>query len=167
MKIAIIADSHDHEENLKKVLEAVKDADLLIHCGDIIAPFSVIGLGRGYKNPIHIVWGNNDGDHKLCREKAAAYGQITIHGDLGELTVGGRKIVFMHYPDLAEKLVQSGKYDLVCYGHTHRVDLRSVGTSQIVNPGDVMGRFDSKAHYAIYDTETNNIALKSIDANPA
>ncbi len=167
MKIAIIADSHDHEENLKKVLEAVRNTNLLIHCGDIIAPFTVMNLGQWYANPIHIVWGNNDGDRGRCEGKAAEHSHMTIHGDQGELTVDGRKLAFIHYPELAERLVQSGKYDLVCYGHTHRADLCVVGRSRVVNPGDVMGRFDAKAHYAVYDAGINTVELKEVDASPA
>jgi len=167
MKIVVLADSHDHLENLKKVLAAVKDTDEMLHCGDIIAPFSVKAIGEQYSKRTHIVWGNNDGDRKHCEERAKPFSQITIHGDDAFLVIGGKKIAMNHYPDKAEDFAKSGKYDLVCYGHTHRVDLREAGKTIILNPGEVMGMYDSKAHYALYDTETNKVELKSVDANPA
>jgi putative phosphoesterase len=167
MKIAILSDSHDHEENLKQVLEGAKNTDLLVHCGDLIAPFTMTNLGQWYTSPIHFVWGNNDGDHARIEENAAKFPHIILHGDQGEFTVEGKKIVFLHYPEPAEKLARSGDYNLVCYGHTHRVDLRTIKKTILLNPGDVMGRFDSQAHYAVYDTETGKVEMKAIGANPA
>jgi hypothetical protein len=41
MLIAVMSDSHDNIWNLRKAVEIIKDrqAGLLIHCGDFIAPY--------------------------------------------------------------------------------------------------------------------------------
>lgn len=167
MKIAIISDSHDHLENLKKVLEKVQDADALIHCGDLVAPFVVKALGEQFTNPIHIIYGNNDGDHAMCEEKAKDFLNITLHGATGTIEMGGKKIAFVHEPENMQSFLDEDTYDLICYGHTHEVDEHMEGETLIVNPGDVMGLNDQKAHYAIYDTATGKVGLKTIDADPA
>lgn len=166
MKIAIISDSHDHLANLKKVLDAVTDADILIHCGDLVAPFVIKDFGDQFKKPIHIVWGNNDGDQPLIEQNARSYPNITLHGEEGRLEVEGRKIAVTHSPGRAEELAETESHDLVCYGHTHRAEIHQKGKTIVVNPGDVMGRFDSKAHFAIYDTDTGKVELKSVEADP-
>lgn len=167
MKIAILSDSHDHLDNLRKVLTEVQDSEALIHCGDLIAPFVIKHLGEQFKKPIHIVWGNNEGDHPHVEENAKSYRHLTIHGDEAHLEVGTRSIAVTHYPGRAEELAMLEKYDVVCYGHTHRAEIHRSGKTMVVNPGDVMGMNDNKAHYALYDSETGTVELKAIDANPA
>jgi putative phosphoesterase len=167
MKIAIISDTHDHLANLKKVLGAVADADVLLHCGDLVAPFTVKDLGEAFKKPIHIIWGNNDGDQPLIEQNAKSYPQITIHGDEAQLELGGKKIALTHYPARAEEWAESEAHDLIVYGHTHRAEMHQKGKTQVINAGDVMGRFDSKAHFATYDTDTGKVELKSLDVSPA
>jgi len=167
MKIAIISDTHDHLDNLRRVLLEVRDTNALIHCGDLVAPFVIKELGDHYKKPIHIVWGNNEGDHPIVEERVKSYPTVEHHGDEARLEFDGKKIAVTHYPGRAEELASLEEYDLVFYGHTHRVETHRVGKTTVVNPGDVMGKDDSKAHYAIYDTETNKVELKALDANPA
>jgi len=63
MKIAVISDSHDHllaiRAALRKATEA--GAEVLIHCGDLVAPFVISEL-KTFGGPVHVVLGNNDGD---------------------------------------------------------------------------------------------------------
>ena len=166
MKVGIISDTHDHLENLRKVLLELRDTDELIHCGDLVAPFVIAALGDQYKKPNHIVWGNNEGDHPLVEERVKSYPNITRYGDEAHLELGGKKVAVTHYPGRAEELAGLEQYDLVFYGHTHRAETHRTGKSLVVNPGDVMGKDDSKAHYALYDTETGQVELKSINVNP-
>jgi uncharacterized protein len=72
---------------------------------------------------------------------------------LGELELGGRRIAAVHYPQIAAPLSLSGKYDLVCCGHSHRREITLVGQTLRLNPGDVMGLFGEPG-FAIYDTES-------------
>lgn len=167
MNVAIISDSHDHLDNLRKVLSAVEDTDALLHCGDLVAPFVIVELGERFKKPVHIVYGNNDGDHALIEQRAKNFPHITLHGATGTIEIGGKKIAFVHEPENMQSYLDEGTYDLICYGHTHQVDHRMEGETLVVNPGDVMGKDDSKAHYAIYDTATGRVELKAIETCPA
>ncbi|MDQ3807347.1 MAG: metallophosphoesterase family protein, partial [Thermoproteota archaeon] len=52
-----------------------------------------------------------------------------------------------------EALIQSGKYNVVVYGHTHKVENKLVGKTIVINPGTANGWFFSyKATAAIFDT---------------
>ena len=79
MKIAIMSDSHDNIWKLDQALAKVKEADVLIHCGDLCSPFVIKHLGEwADEKPVYIVWGNNDGDRLAITSNAEAYKSIKI-----------------------------------------------------------------------------------------
>jgi putative phosphoesterase len=143
MKLAILSDIHDNVWNLRRALRACRDASVLLCCGDLCSPFIVNILAREFLGPIHIVFGNNDGDQTRITQNAARFGhRIQIHGEFATLSPAqaGIRVAMNHYPRLAKGLAVSGDFDLVCYGHDHAlmVDLRRDGCS-LINPGAVMG----------------------------
>ncbi len=161
MKIAILSDIHDNIWKLEEVLEGLGEAQELIFCGDFCAPFSLGMLAEGFRGPIHVVFGNNDGDKLLLSQVAAKAGNVTLHGEFAELELGGRKIAAIHYPAIAAGLAASGRYDLVCCGHSHKYEAKRVGRTILLNPGEVMGRFGLST-YAIYDTETGEVSRREV-----
>ena len=161
MKIAILSDIHDNIWKLEEVLKELGEAQELIFCGDFCAPFSLGMLAEGFRGPIHVVFGNNDGDKLLLSQVAAKAGNVTLHGEFAELELGGRTIAAIHYPAIAAGLAASGRYDLVCCGHSHEYEAKRVGRTMLLNPGEVMGRFGLST-YAIYDTETGEVSRREI-----
>jgi len=161
MKIAVLSDIHDNIWKLEKVLKELGEAQELIFCGDFCAPFSLGMLAEGFRGPIHVVFGNNDGDKLLLSQVAAKAGNVTLHGEFAELELGGRKIAAIHYPAIAAGLAASGRYDLVCCGHSHKYEAKRVGRTILLNPGEVMGRFGLST-YAIYDTETGGVSRREV-----
>ena len=161
MKIAVLSDIHDNIWKLEEVLEGLGEAQELIFCGDFCAPFSLGMLAEGFRGPIHVVFGNNDGDKLLLSQVAAKAGNVTLHGEFAELELGGRKIAAIHYPAIAAGLAASGRYDLVCCGHSHKYEANRVGRTLLLNPGEVMGRFGLST-YAIYDTETGEVSRREV-----
>ena len=155
-KIAILSDSHDHLHHLDPVLQDVRarGADLLLHCGDLCAPFVVAELGKGFSGPIHVVEGNNDGDGRLIRQVAEGFPQICLHGIYAELDVEGAAIAMIHYPEPALRIAQSGKFSLVAYGHDHRAFQEKAEWGWLINPGEIMGRF-GEVSWGLYDTATD------------
>jgi len=150
MKIAILSDIHDNIWVLRELL-AELDADAILFCGDFCAPFTLREIAERFGGPIHVIFGNNDGDQWLIGQVAGGFPQVTIHGDFAELTLGGKRVAMTHYPPIGHALARSGVYDLVCYGHDHQRVAEQMGTTALVNPGEVMGRFGLST-YAIYDT---------------
>ncbi len=151
-KIAILSDSHDHVANLEKALEQVRSsgATLLVHCGDLCAPFMLDRMAKGFSGPIHVVFGNNDGDGRLLQTIASKYAHVTLYGIYAELTVAERKIALIHYPEPARRIAQSGQLDLVCYGHNHQRHHEQVGACHLVNPGELLGMY-GVATWGLYD----------------
>ena len=62
--------------------------DLVLHTGDYIAGFAVQHL-RSLEAPLIGVFGNNDGDQELLKEKFKELG-AELRGRFAEITVGDR-----------------------------------------------------------------------------
>ena len=152
MRIGIISDIHDNIWALERVLQGVASCDALLCLGDICSPFTLTAIAEGFAGPVHVVWGNNDGDRLLLARNAEKAGNVTLHGEFAELELGECSIAMTHYPQLARALAKSRAYALVCYGHDHQRNAAQVGGSWLVNPGEVMGRF-GVISYAVYDTD--------------
>jgi putative phosphoesterase len=159
MKIGVISDSHDQVWNLRVALKALNgEADLLIHCGDLCSPFIVPMLAQDFDGPVHAVFGNNDADRFRIERLAAKSGQVQIEGEAWLTGIEGVKIAVQHFDDLARPLAESGRYDLVCFGHNHRLEVDRVGDSWLINPGAIMGYApgagsDVEPTFVVFDTD--------------
>lgn len=162
MRIAIISDTHDNIWKLDSAMPQLAQADAILHCGDLCSPFMITKLAEGVPDvPVHIIWGNNDGDKHTLLLKAAEAGNILIHGELAELTMGGLKIAMNHYPKIARALAETDRYDVVCYGHDHKQHEENVGRTLLINPGEVMGLY-GRCTLALLGTENKKIAWVDI-----
>ena len=142
MKIAVFSDSHDNIAGLEQALRQANEAgaELLLHLGDLCAPFMLDRLGKQFTaGPVHVVFGNNDGDGRLLHTIASKYSHVTLHGIYAELEAGGRAIAIIHYPEPALRTLQSGRFDLVCYGHNHDKKVERIGEAVFANPGEILG----------------------------
>lgn len=162
-KIAILSDSHDNIANLEQALSQVRTsgAEVLLHCGDLCAPFMVARLAQGFSGPIHIVFGNNDGDGRLLQSIASKHPHVTLHGIYAEVTVANRQIALIHYPEPARRIAQSCQLDLVCYGHNHQRHHEKIGACHLVNPGEILGMY-GVATWGLYDTSTHTYSEQPI-----
>jgi putative phosphoesterase len=162
-KIAVLSDSHDHLQTLQSALTAAKEAgaELLIHCGDLCAPFVLRTISQQFSGPIHAVFGNNDADGRLLQTIAAGNPHVTLHGIYAEIEAGGRQIAVIHYPEPARRIAQSGQLDLVCYGHDHTQLLERIGETWLLNPGEIMG-MRSIPSWALYDTQEHTVTVHTV-----
>jgi putative phosphoesterase len=153
MKLAILSDIHDNIWKLDAALPHLAEAEAVIFCGDLCSPFTLDRLARGAAGrPVHVVWGNNEGDVRLMVKLIAAAGNVALHGQLAELELGGLRVAVNHYPEIARRLAESGAYDLVCYGHDHRAhEERLANGAMLLNPGEVMGLY-GHASLSLFDT---------------
>ncbi|MFA6110199.1 MAG: metallophosphoesterase [Candidatus Latescibacterota bacterium] len=150
MKIAVCSDIHDNIWVLERALPGLRRADRLIFCGDFCAPFTLVQLAEGFPGPIHVVWGNNDGDKDLLTRQAGRFPQVVLHGEQAEIEVDGVALAVTHYPEKARDLAGSGRYRIVCYGHDHQAHDEQVNGCLLLNPGELMGRFGTST-YALLD----------------
>ena len=157
MILSIMSDTHDHIWNLRKALAFIEErgAAAIIHCGDFVAPFMLKELDKA-KIQVHGVFGNNDGDqYLLTKLSLTELSHITLYGLTGELEFGDFKVAFTHYRAVAEGLAASGRFNLVCFGHSHEVCHEKVGETVLLNPGEVMGKDGSPGFYLV-DTATRS-----------
>jgi putative phosphoesterase len=158
MLIAVMSDSHDHIWNLQKALNKVKDrnAGMIIHCGDFVAPFMLKELEET-GIPVHGVFGNNDGDqYLLTKFSLTVFFNITLYGMIGTVDIDGFKVGFTHQGDIAEGLAAGGRYDMVCFGHSHEYLLKKIGQTIYLNPGEIMGKEGSPG-FCLVNTKTKAV----------
>ena len=124
MKVGVISDTHDNRGKLSKAVEIFNSegVDLVIHAGDLVAPFTSKDLSNLKASRFVAVFGNNDGEKIGLKTALSKIGSIN-QGPY-ELTYQGKRFVVMHEPSCIEALASSGRYDVIIYGHTHQVDVR-------------------------------------------
>ena len=156
MKIGVIADSHDNVPRIREAVERFRGAgvELLLHAGDVVAPFA-LKAHLALEVPFTGVFGNNDGDRLLLWR--ASEGRM--HPAPHALEAGGTRILLLHEPEAAEAAARSGLYDLVIYGHTHEVEVRSVGACLVLNPGELGGWLTGRSSAALYHTRTRSAEI--------
>lgn len=166
MKIAVISDTHDNIWNLKKLLKQIAGkAEAIIHCGDMVAPFTTKILAS-VNLPTYITLGNNDEDHiGMYKKGNENFNWTHIGQQYGEVELDSRKIAYTHYPRLGELLANTGEYNAVFFGHTHEAEVKKIKDTLLLNPGPVCGINGIEtveATFAVYDTKTNSANIQKI-----
>jgi len=159
MKLAILSDLHDNYILWQqKILPKLKElnATEIIFCGDMCSPGMMKKMTEEFGEKIHLVFGNVDGDKKKMEELATGLPNLTIYGKQGEIELSGKKIAFVHFPNKARKLAESGNYHLVCYGHTHKASKKKINRTLLINPGTAGGLF-APASFMTYDLEKEKV----------
>jgi hypothetical protein len=156
MKIAIVSDTHDNWANFKKALDWIKkeNIQLVLHCGDANSQDTIDNAKRIF-NDIRFVKGNADFGLDLPDN-------LEVEIDPSAGSGQAQKIFFVHFPNEAKKAAQSGNFDMVFYGHTHRPWEEKVGNCHLINPGELAGQF-YKPTFAVYDTSTKSLELKILE----
>ena len=165
MIFAVMSDSHDQIWNVRKALETIKkhEAEAIIHCGDFVAPFILKELNAAGL-PVHGVFGNNDGDRFLLTKfSLTTLSHINLYDPVGELDLGGLKVAFTHQQIIAEGLAATGKYGLVCFGHSHEASVEKVGETVLLNPGEIMGKEGPPTFYLV---DTSGPAYEKVTLSP-
>ena len=159
MIAGIISDTHDHLDNLRRVLEIFEErkVEYIIHAGDFCSPFTWRAL-KHFKGGFAGVFGNNDGERVLLKKLY----QDRIYTQPYKFSLHNRRIVVMHEPDVADDLAESGHFDLVVFGHTHEPVIKEVNGTLLVNPGEVCGWLYGKPTVAIVNLETMYAEIVSI-----
>ena len=177
MKFAIVSDSHDHVNNFTKVINWLNQEKikLILHCGDICNQETINEAIRNFKGEIKFVRGNADQSTQVLSARPSTLKKCSGFNleeipEKQEVIIGGKSIFFNHYPDIAKKAAESGKYDIVFYGHTHRpweekISSPSTGSGRVcrlVNPGELAGQ-RYKPTFALYDPKTDKLSLKILE----
>ena len=165
MRVGIISDIHDNLENLRPVLERLKQErlDQLLCLGDITTTETLKEIISGIPDiPLHVVAGNMDNANEIKSFiDTKGSDKVTYHHLTGTLSLDSKRIAFTHKPRDAEVLLQED-FDIICYGHTHEPRLLTKEDTLLLNPGDIQGRFGESPGYAVYDTVSGEAELKKV-----
>jgi hypothetical protein len=112
-----------------------------------------------FPGDVRVVFGNNDAD--LFRITRKSTDRVQVHGELFEADLGGKLLAMNHFDFIARPMSESGRYDVVCYGHNHQFKVERVGKTMLINPGAIMGAAFSRgvwedvpATFVLLDTDS-------------
>ncbi len=148
--IGILSDSHDNLPALGDAVRLFRAAGcrLLIHAGDVVAPFAA-RLLQAAGCPVRAVFGNCDGEREGLRRALEPFGLIQEAPFI--LETDGKKILVVHSHASVAGQAAGNAYDLVVFGHTHRPGTKTAGRTLILNPGEAGGWVTGKRTVALYD----------------
>ncbi|MGV6826342.1 MAG: metallophosphoesterase family protein [bacterium] len=169
MKVCILSDSHDHIPLLEAAVTDAKalGAEAVLHCGDLVAPSTLNCLAK-LELPVHVIHGNNTGDlHALTRMAHKPGTHVHYHGMDAGIVLGGKRIFLVHYPHYAMAMAATGDWDIVCCGHSHKVQIERIahvggGEALLVNPGTIGGVGKEAATWVLGDLETLEMTVHEV-----
>jgi len=156
--VGIMADSHDNMVAIKKAVEIFNQrrVDLVIHAGDLVAPFTARELKK-LNCPLIITYGNNDGE--ILGLNSVFNGQI--FQPPYQLMINNKKALILHDPIVIDELQQTD-LDVIIYGHLHKVDIRT-GKPLIINPGECGGWLYGTSTIAIWNVKSDDVEVIELD----
>jgi len=151
--IGILSDTHDNLTRVRQAVDLFNGAgcDLVIHAGDIVAPFTVEALRR-LRAPVKAVYGNCDGERAGLAKAFQGMGEVRdapfafLHG--------GVRYLVSHFDAPVGRYVASRAADIIVYGHTHRPVVESRDGLLLINPGETGGWLRGRSTVVLLDPDT-------------
>lgn len=132
--LGVMSDTHGRSALAYEAAELFRSRGVscVLHCGDI-------GMGIAWALsglPVRYVFGNNDYDRVGLREEIESVHQHCC-GEFGRLTLAGKRIFFLHGHQIKrfQEELDSGNWDLICFGHSHVRTLQIKRNTLLLNPG--------------------------------
>jgi putative phosphoesterase len=162
MKVGIIGDTHNNIEIIKKAIEIFKKVGVkyIFHSGDIISPAAAAEFAAATGAKFIAVFGNCDCDKEDLKETIEGFGGEIYEGFYSGM-VNGKRIYMSHNPRKLQEVINSGRYDIVIYGHTHKQDIHWTGNVLIINPGSAKDDAEGKECLVILDVDGMACEVKS------
>ena len=154
MQIGIMADSHDHHGNVLQAIEIFNKhkVDYVLHAGDIVSPFTAKAFADLKIIKFIAVFGNNEGEKLFLKSTIESFrGEIHEYCYKGQ--IGGKEIYMTHTDHNVKEVAKSQMYDILIYGHTHKQDIRQVGKTLVINPGESTDWITNSAQVVILNLD--------------
>ncbi len=163
MRIGIVSDTHDHHQNVLKAIEIFRkhEVQAVLHAGDMITATTAQLFSELTGVRFIAVFGNCDTDRHTLRSTVESFGG-EIHEGVFRGPVDGKMVCMAHTPHGVQQSAESGRYDLVIYGHTHRDDIRQIGKTMIVNPGEATDSKTGLGQVIVLDTADLSVAIEPL-----
>ncbi len=151
MRILLFSDSHGYTHNMVKVINMIKDIDMIIHLGDFVK--DALKLREQYKEiPVELVPGNNDWTREFTSEKI-----LLLEGKKIFITHGHQYNVKYDYQRIISK-GKSIKADVVFFGHTHIAEEMFSDGMLVLNPGSISIPHQSeRPTYSLVEIRDNKV----------
>jgi len=158
MLIGIIADTHDHIDNVRRaVIEFNREGcELVVIAGDLVSPLVIPPL-RKLNARVLACFGDNDGN------KIGIMGGMKIVGPIGEPPFGfraddGTRILVTHVLEQLRGLIEGA--DVIISAHTHKPSIREDESGRLfVNPGEAGGWVYRQPSIAVLETNPRKARL--------
>lgn len=157
MLIGLMSDTHNNRPGVRYALD-IFDAlgiEVVLHAGDLI---SAQILEELTDFSLFLSFGNGD-DPLIIASKAGSVSEKIVCDEMLDLRLAGKRIFLIHgdYRTEQEKRIESGDYDYVIHGHTHRFRDERIGSTRVINPGALGGRYIGERSFATLDLVKNEL----------
>jgi len=151
--IGIMSDSHDNVYAVRQAVRFFKntECELVVHAGDFVAPFAARELEH-LACPVKAVFGNCDGEKEGLRKVVNAFGEIKQAPFVFSYADKNFLINHIHMP--VDRYTESGKYEVIIFGHTHKAEVRRKKGVLLINPGETGGWLSGKSTVVLIDPST-------------
>lgn len=164
MRIGLLSDTHDRVPAVRALLEQMLagGVSIVMHAGDYCSPFSLRPF-HDLSLPLLGVFGRNDGDRDAMQAAAKTdFGAAELYESPHSFDLGGKSILLVH--DIADVHQRSiDGHEVVVHGFTHVSEMKSRGTSLLVNPGEGCGWLHGAPTGAILDLDTKQVEFLKLD----
>jgi putative phosphoesterase len=161
MLVGIFADTHDHLDNIRRLVQVFNAAgcELVLFAGDLVSTFALPPL-RELRCPIWGCYGDNEGN------KPGLQAGFSILGELREAPAcytlpDGTRVAIVHM----ERQLRGceADYSAVILGHTHRPRVSTDAQGRLwINPGEASGWTFDDPTVATWETTTGEVILHSL-----
>jgi len=157
MLIGLMSDTHNNRPNLRYAIDIFRTLGIqtILHAGDLISA----ELSEELKEfSVFLSFGNGD-DPLMISSKAKRVSERFVCDEMLDLSLAGKRIFMIHgdHRTEQEKRIASGDYDFVLHGHTHRFRDERIGSTRVINPGALGGRFVEERSFATLDLVKNEL----------
>jgi len=162
MLVGVLADTHDRVPAIAEFTQRFVAAGigLVLHAGDYCSPFALRPILKA-NLALAGVFGRNDGDPEGLAAEASKGMGTEIYESPHSVEVGGTRILLVY--DLADVTDRSiAGHSLVIHGFTHERQMKTVGDTVIVNPGEGCGWLFGTPSAAIVDLDTKRVEFLSL-----
>lgn len=151
MLIGLMSDTHNNRPGMRYALDIFRALGIrvLLHAGDLISA----ELLEEFKDfSLFLSFGNGD-DPFYISTKAERLSERFECEEMLDLNLADKRIFMIHgdHRSELEKRITSGGYDYVIHGHSHRFRDEKVGSTRVINPGAMGGRFVVEKSFATLD----------------
>ncbi len=164
MRVGVMSDTHDRVPAVAELIRQMAEADvtMVLHAGDFCSPFVLRPFEDSHMT-LAGVFGRNDGDPEGLSTRAGAGIGLELFESPHSFDVGGERILIVHdIGDVQQRSLEA--HTIVIHGATHQQEMKTRGSTLILNPGEGCGWIHGTPQAAILDLDSKHVDFLSLDA---